>query len=144
MVASLSSHLLIYLRLLPIHPPLTILLFRLLIHHPHPLQVQALLLPPPLRHPCNRVSLRLQKQVHNGNGRNVLCNCVLVVGYLSTHLLYVHLRHCLHQRGVHPRPIQSPTWFTPHQYAGYPMVESSQGPTNARGYNLCLRTKKQD
>ena len=76
MVATVSSRLVLHFCNLG-RLPLSLLPFLLLSRRPHSLQVQPLLLPPPLIHPCLRASIRRQKLGHNCPGENVLCNFVM-------------------------------------------------------------------
>ena len=51
------------------------------------LHLQVLLFLSPLEHPRPRVTLRLNKYIHNGSDRDELCNCVLVMGKIRIHVI---------------------------------------------------------
>ena len=87
MVSIVHSHLLLHLLLYPVHLPLNLEPFCLLIHFMYPLQVQVLLLPLLIRHPFTQAYILRQTKIHNGRGSHVLCDFVLVVGDVELYLL---------------------------------------------------------
>ena len=92
-------------RLCPVRLLLHLRPFRRPTLHPHPLHIYLVLIPPPAVDPWTRCPFHCYTQVHNGPGRNKLCDCVLAAGYEGLHLLQHCLcRHVLHQ-GVCPQSV---------------------------------------
>ena len=94
--------------------------------NPNPLQVQTILLPPPMVHMHPRVPICLQEQTRDGSRREKLCDGVLKAGDVYLHLPQTRFYHRRHQWGVGQTPVLLP----PCQLAYNPVVKSTQSNTN--------------
>ena len=86
-----------------------------------------------------RSPLLRQTQVHNGPGRNELCNCVMKLEYAGLHLMYSWLHYRVLKRGVYPHADPLSSRLPPRHPMGHPVAESPQHTPDASGHHPHLR-----
>ena len=112
--------------------------------HPGACQVHSLLISPFSSNPCRIPLHRLLAEVQNRPRCNVLCNRIMPLQDICSHLFKPRLLHRCLQRQVLPASIHPLLWLPPRNPPGDPVLETSQVPSHAAGRHPSLRPKQKN